>query len=150
MASRRFSSPEARTTKRGEITRSLFEKVVCDDLTDRGVQYAYESESLEWFEKQVGTCAACDSKGETYASRWYTPDVDLGDRLFVEIKGKFTAKDRKIALGIREAHPDVEIRYLFQRDNKLSKASATRYSDWAEANGFKYAIGNQIPEEWIH
>jgi hypothetical protein len=33
-------------------------------------------------------------------------------------------------------------------NSRISKKSETRYSDWAERNGFKYAKG-LIPQSWI-
>lgn len=138
------------TTARGIQVRSGFERKVLENLDARGVYYEYEPYSYNWFERiPRALCGECGAVA--YAERWYTPDVHLGAEVFVEVKGKFTAKDRKIALGVREAHPEVEIRFLFQRDNTLSKASSTRYSGWCSANGFLHRVNSDgvIPEEWV-
>jgi hypothetical protein len=148
MARRKFRGPWY--TAAGDVVRSGLEARVIDDLEQRGIKYEYETTSYEWFDKSPGVCEACDTKGATYVSRWYTPDIWLPmERYWVEVKGKFTARDRKIALGVQYSHPDVEIRFLFQKDNWLTPVRAQRYSEWAIKNGFKCAIGERIPDEWI-
>ncbi len=56
--------------------------------------------------------------------------------------------DRTKHLLIKQQHPDKDIRFLFKVDNKINKASETRYSDWCEKHGFLYAFG-EVPEEWL-
>jgi hypothetical protein len=50
-----------------------------------------------------------------------------------------------------EQNPDLDIRFLFMRDNKISKNSKTRYSDWCKKRGIKYAVSEHghIPDEWL-
>ena len=50
-----------------------------------------------------------------------------------------------------EQNPHLDIRILLMRDNKISKQSKTRYSDWLEKRNIKYAISEYgiIPEEWL-
>jgi len=93
-----------------------------------------------------GRCSNCDGR-TIYKRATYTPDFLLPNGLFVESKGKFTSKDRKIAMAMLKQWPKVKYRMLFMRDNKLSKNSNTRYSDWCNQNGVKYAIG-LVPKEW--
>lgn len=135
-------------TARGLTVRSGFEKRVIEDLDARGVAYTYETYSYNWYEKLRAVCHECESP-ETYAERWYTPDVFLGNGVIVEIKGKFTPKDRKILIGMQDVHPELDIRLLFMQDNKLSKSSETRYTEWASANDIAAVVGTAIPEGWI-
>ena len=79
--------------------------------------------------------------------RHYKPDWVLPNGVVVEIKGRFTAADRSKHLAIKQRHPAVDIRFVFQYDNTLSKQSTTRYSDWCEKHGFLYAF-KSIPKEW--
>jgi hypothetical protein len=51
-------------------------------------------------------------------------------------------------LAVKESHPDKDIRFVFQANNKIHPKSVTRYSDWAEKHGFKYAIG-EAPKDWF-
>lgn len=80
--------------------------------------------------------------------RTYLPDFKLKNGIYIETKGLFTSADRRKLMALREQSPEKDIRLVFQRDNKLSKKSSTRYSAWCEKYGFKYAVG-YIPREWI-
>ncbi len=90
---------------------------------------------------------------EYVVSHWYTPDWRItrkdGSIFYIESKGYFTSQDRTKAKRVKEQHPELDIRFLFQKDNKLHKASNSRYSDWCQRHGFLYAIG-VIPEDWFN
>ncbi len=145
--------------------RSKFEKKVAQELDNKGVDYEYESISLEYYERVRG--GVCDKCGhlKTSKRRSYTPDFVInkggseggheetsGDcydaALIIETKGLFTAANRTTMKLVKEWHPDLDIRMVFMRDNKVHKKSDMRYSDWCEKNGIPYAIGG-IPEEWL-
>lgn len=80
----------------------------------------------------------------------YTPDFVLKKgRLVVEAKGRWKADDRKKIGLIMEQNPDLDLRMLFSLDNKISRNSKTRYSDWCKKRGIKYAIGNAVPDAWL-
>lgn len=79
----------------------------------------------------------------------YNPDWVLPNGIILEAKGKLDYETRRKMLGVKEAHPDLDIRFVFMRaTNKIRKGSATSYGDWATANGFKWADGH-IPKSWI-
>lgn len=137
--------------------RSNFERTIAASLRSRGIKFEYESEQLEYYTKvRGGCCWECGSEGECYQRRWYTPDfiirrnksIKARDDLYIETKGKFTSRDRSKMVDVKKAHPDLDIRFVFMRDNYLSKRSKIRYSDWAIQNNFEYAIGD-IPDEWL-
>lgn len=68
----------------------------------------------------------------------------------METKGVFSAKDRKKHLLIKEQHPELDIRFVFQRStNALYKGSPTTYGEWCDEHGFKYA-DTTIPKEWLN
>lgn len=132
----------------GYQVRSKLEMLVLTDLVNKGVDFEYEAESYVWLEKLPRAfCAACGEKA-VFVERSYTPDVFLSNGIIVEVKGIFTSHDRKIAAAMQEQHPNLDIRMVFQRDNKLSRSSSTRYSTWCEKKGIKCAIA-KIPEEWV-
>ena len=81
-------------------------------------------------------------------TRKYLPDFVIDKTIVVECKGRLTAADRKKLLLVKKQHPGVDLRLLFQYDNKLSTKSKTRYSNWAEKNGIPYAV-ESIPRSWI-
>lgn len=83
-------------------------------------------------------------------SHYYKPDFVLKNGIIIEAKGLFQASDRTKHLDIKKQNPDLDIRFVFMRDQKLNKGSKTKYSDWCKKHGFKYHIGNTIPTNWIN
>ena len=70
--------------------------------------------------------------------------------MYIEAKGRFITSDRQKHLLIKEQHPELDIRFLFQNaNNTISKTSSTTYALWAETKGFKWANGETIPKEWL-
>jgi hypothetical protein len=52
-------------------------------------------------------------------------------------------------LLIKEQHPDLDIRLLFQNAyNKIRKGSKTTYAMWCEKKGILYAH-KQVPKSWL-
>jgi hypothetical protein len=41
------------------------------------------------------------------------------------------------------------VRFVFQRNNTLSKNSKTTYGDWATKHGFQWCIYPDIPPSWL-
>lgn len=103
----------------------------------KGATVEYESEKLEYT-----------------TSHTYKPDVIVefrcGRKIYLEFKGYFKYEDRAKMLAVREAHPTLDIRFVFQKDQPscLGKGSKTRPSEWAVKNNFLYAVGS-VPPEWI-
>ena len=123
------------STKKGIKVRSKLEKKIADELTALGVKYLYEKDKLYY------------SVPET--AHVYTPDFAIvGKDFVIEVKGLLDSDTRKKMLYVQRSNPFSDIRFVFQRDNPIRKGSKTKYSDWATANGFKYAIGS-VPEEWL-
>lgn len=100
-------------------------------LTKEGVTYRYESVTIPFT-----------------AERKYLPDFST-KAFHIEAKGRFTASDRAKHLAIKAQHPEVEVRFVFQRNNTLSTRTTTRYSDWCDKHGYKWCIGPDIPADWI-
>ena len=134
--------------KRDSGYRSAAEEKVADHLTALSVGFSYESLKLN-YEKPVrkGKCKDCDGKKVVKVAT-YTPDFVLDNGRIIEYKGRLTATDRSKLIAVRNSNPDTKIHLLFGSDNKLQKNSEKRYSDWATANGFDYAIGNP-PKRWL-
>lgn len=112
-----------------------------------GVDYEYEPESFPLTLAVPGhQCSDCRSTRITRVSR-YTPDFLFKQTgIYVEAKGKFTAKDRKRCLAFADQQGD-KFRMVFMRNNRLTKGSKTYYTDWASKHGIICAVG-RIPEEW--
>lgn len=133
MARKKFSRKQV-AAKYG--FRSGLEMEINESLTSRGIDGQYEQNVIE-FIKPV-------------TKHKYRPDFRLPNGIFVETKGRFLAADRKKHLLIKEQHPELDIRFLFQNSKaKISKTSKTTYAIWCEKNGFLYA-DKDIPEEWFN
>ena len=115
--------------------RSLLEVDIAQDLEERDVPFEYEDTVLTY--------------EEPAHIRRYTPDFRLPNGIIVEAKGIWSASDRKKMTLVMEQHPELDIRMLFERNQKLSKKSRTRYADWCKKRNIKYAIGRTVPQEWL-
>jgi hypothetical protein len=82
--------------------------------------------------------------------RNYTPDFYLTKYgFYIETKGYLTSLDRTKHKLIKDQHPDIDIRFIFQNArNLLRKHSKTTYGAWCDKYGFMYAE-KRMPEEWM-
>lgn len=117
-----------------EPYRSWLEADIAHDLEVKGIPFSYEEDIIIFVEPAQ--------------TRKYIPDLKIGD-MIIEVKGRWTAVDRKKMGLVLEQNPDKDIRMLFHKDNTISRNSRTRYSTWCKKRGITYAIGDRIPEEWI-
>lgn len=130
--------PKSGKTKPKEIQmRSGLEKKVAESLDRRKYKYEYENQILYY------TVPAQTHK--------YKPDFELPNGVIIEVKGRFTAADRKKMAMVIEQNPGKDIRLLFQCDNKISSNSKTRYSDWCDKRGIKYCVSSngEVPKDWL-
>ena len=147
--------------RKGAIKRSGFEDDIAKDLDARGINYGWETETFLHLRRIVNGIVMCP-KGKAapmqchaYQAKKYKPDFviprDIVGTLYIEAKGRFPASDRTKLLAVREYNPDIDLRLLFYRKEKLRPALKTmKYNtDWAEHHGFQYAIGHEVPEEWL-
>jgi hypothetical protein len=115
--------------------RSGLEMTIAEDLKAVGIDGEYEQHIINY------TKPATQHK--------YHPDFRLPNGIYVETKGRFLTDDRRKHLLIKEQHPELDIRFLFQNSKtKISKASKTTYADWCIKHGFQFA-DKVIPEEWL-
>ena len=112
--------------------RSGWENQVAQMLESQGIDFEYESIEFEYEVPHV-----------------YVPDFILPNGIIIEAKGRFTQYDRRKMLIVIEEYPEYDIRMLFQADKRISKKSRTKYSEWCQRYGIKYAIG-EIPREWLN
>lgn len=123
-------------TKKKSVYRSKFEDEVINKLKKNAkklnISWEYEPFDIEF---------VIPSK--------YLPDIVFANGMIVEIKGLFTASDRRKHLLIKEQHPELDIRFVFQNpNNKIHKKSNTTYAEWCERHGFKWAK-KEIPLHWL-
>ena len=114
--------------------RSGLEMQISEELHVKGIDGEYEKNIIQYI------VPASNHK--------YKPDFRLPNGIFVETKGRFLMADRKKHILIKEQHPELDIRFLFQNSKaRISKASKTTYASWCDKYGFKYA-DKTIPEDW--
>ena len=61
----------------------------------------------------------------------------------------FRPEDRRKILIFKDAYPHITIHFVFYTDNKISKKSKTKYSDWCNKHGFEYSIGTPN-QKWFN
>ena len=129
--------------------RSTYEYAIAKQLEAEGVAFEYEAESYPIYVPASRVYICKDCGGDCLRQMVYTPDFFFNERTFiVEAKGRFDAAHRVKALEFRKQYPSVEYALLFEENNKLSKKSKTRYTDWAEKNGILCAVG-LMPRNWL-
>ena len=116
--------------------RSGFESDIINQLEELGIDPKYESVQIPYIIPE--------------SKHVYTPDFPIGDKIYIETKGRFVDEDRKKILLIKQQHPEIEIRMIFQRPNlRCNKRYKTTYADWCDKHGIKWAE-KRIPLEWIN
>jgi hypothetical protein len=85
-------------------------------------------------------------------TKYYLPDFILhfedGRKIYIETKGYLRGEDRTKLLAVRDNNPDIDLRLVFSKDNRLNRKARSRYSCWAKRHGFTYSVGS-IPMEWL-
>jgi len=125
--------------------RSGFECEVAYKLHAGGIKFTYESDILDFYAPtRNGLCLDCNSSNIGSRCKYlvdFTIYGDSGDIIFIETKGRLTSKDRTKYVNIKNSNPDIDLRFLFQSDNWLTKTKTKRYSQWATQKGFLSATG---------
>lgn len=115
--------------------RSGLEETVAEDLKRRGIEAKYEEVKINYTKP---------SKPATY-----TPDFVLPNGIIIETKGRFVTADRQKHVLIKDQHPELDIRFLFQNSRaRISKTSKTTYAEWCRKNGFRFA-DKVVPNAWL-
>lgn len=82
----------------------------------------------------------------------YKPDFVVrtrsGKTIYIETKGWFKTEDRIKMRSVKSDHPTLDIRLVFDKNNKISSRGKMKYDEWCEKHGFKCAI-KTIPREWF-
>jgi hypothetical protein len=129
--------------------RSGFENKIAIRLDEiSGINYKYEDRPYKYVK------LLCKHCGKVADSGTYTPDFNFytssGDYIFtLEAKGRFDGADRAKLKAVIKANPDIDLRMLFQKDQPICKGSKTKYSTWCEKQKIPFAIGLDLPLDWI-
>ena len=119
-------------------SRSTLEERVQLNLKNRGVAYEYEPCKLPYT-----------------VTRNYTPDLKIGET-YIEVKGYFRKDAQRKMRNMKEQHPELDIRFLFQRANSPVQGAKKRKDgtkmtcgEWADKHNFIWAE-EIIPDGWIN
>tara|TARA_E500000305_G_C4021013_1_gene238715 strand:- start:1706 stop:2056 length:351 start_codon:yes stop_codon:yes gene_type:complete len=112
--------------------RSGLEERIAKTFDKENVTYLYEAKNYKY---------TLESK--------YTPDFFLANNVIIEAKGFFKPSDRRKSIAVVKQNPELDIRFIFQRNNTLSKNSKSTYGDWCDKHGFLWCIYPNIPPDWL-
>ena len=113
--------------------RSGLEERVADLMCELGVQYEYESTKIPYVIQHI-----------------YTPDFLLPNGIYLECKGYWDAEDRRKIKNVKEQHPELDLRMVFQSPyNTISKKSKTTYAKYCEKLGIPWTSFHNIPIQWF-
>lgn len=109
------------------------------------------------FEEWIWKSALRRNQKMEYETLWltyvishkYNPDFILKNGIIIEAKGKFDQNSRRKMAAVKLAHPELDIRFVFQNaNNRLSKRGKMTYWQWAEWKRFPWVEGD-IPLDWF-
>jgi len=130
---RKKSKTRANAIKHGY--RSGFEHTVSEKLTESKIDFSYETTVIQYIKPQT--------------NHKYTVDFTLPNGILIETKGRWVMEDRKKHILIKDQHPELDIRIVFQNPKgKIRKGSKTTYADYCDKHGILWAE-KQIPQEWL-
>jgi predicted nuclease of restriction endonuclease-like RecB superfamily len=113
--------------KTANTCRNKFERDTLTFLRKKRAKFEYESEKIPYI-----------------IASHYIPDfiilTSLG-KIYVECKGYFRPEDKRKLANVKKQNPSIDLRLLFYSHNKKN-------IQWAEKNGFRYAV-ETIPDEWL-
>lgn len=82
----------------------------------------------------------------------YTVDFTVGNKLLIEGKGYLSDyRERQKYVLLKDQHPDLDLRFVFDNPNKLCGGTKMTHAKWAEKYGFTYCSikDTEIIAEWI-
>ena len=113
--------------------RSGLEEKIADLFVELNIKYEYETQQIPYT-----------------ISHKYTPDFILPNGVILEAKGYWEPSDRRKIKAIKEQHPDLDIRMVFQSPyNRISKKSKTTYAKWCEKHSIPWTSYTNIPLNWL-
>ena len=140
-SSRKRKAAKEKPAKKPKNYRSGFERRTKACLDEAKVKYEYETERIPYTVPET--------------KKNYIPDFKVTTRsgkiIYVECKGRWLANDFQKLKLVKQQHPTLDLRMVFQRDLPIRKGSKTRYSTRAEKLGIPYTVSPQgtVPSIWL-
>ena len=114
--------------------RSGLEEKVAKQIQKANHKLRYETVKIKWID---------------FAIRSYTPDFVLDNGIIIEVKGFWSVADRKKHAQVKEQHPSLDIRLVFENSKrKIRKGSNTTYGMWCAKNDILF-YDRIIPLVWM-
>jgi hypothetical protein len=137
---------EALKAKVKRTVRNPLEEGAAAQLTKAGIEFDYEELKVPY-------------KVPERSANYVTDFVPRRTNIIIETKGHFghgrdikrrSAEERHKYLLVKEQHPELDIRFVFQRAAaKIYPGSPTTHAKWAEDHGFMWADKGVIPPAWL-
>jgi len=122
--------------KKGQLKSKLEGRIKGKLLKQKGINVGYETTSIPYvIQKNYIPDFTCIKK-------------ENGEIVYVEVKGYFRVEDRIKMIAVKKTNPTLDIRFVFDKNNKLSSKSKMTYSEWCCKYGFPCAIGD-VPKDWF-
>ncbi len=115
-----------------ETYKSGLEESIAWELLRQKVKFKYEPRKIKYFIEYN-----------------YIPDFLLPNGIMIEAKGYFRKEHQRKHRMLKQQHPELDIRFVFQKLKSRVQGSKLTCQKWCEKYNFKYAE-NTIPEEWIN
>ena len=112
--------------------RSDLEGLVADQLEKQRVKFVFEPSSIQY-----------------EVPKKYTPDFLVPNGILIAVKGWLKAEDQRKHKLIKAQHPELDIRFVFQRLRTKVQGGRFTCEEWCKKYGFLYAE-SIVPNSWIH
>lgn len=121
--------------KRRSKLEMKFEEILKESLAD----YTYETQIIPY--------VVPESKHK------YIVDFSTNNGIQWEVKGWLSDhQERQKYLLVKQQHPDVDLRFVFDNTEKLCGGTKYTHKTWCEKNGFKYCSVKDVEtiNKWIN
>lgn len=134
---------------KGYIMKSRLEVAIAEELDFMEVAWEYETKKIGYTRNiSKSKCPKCGHQPVVQMCS-YTPDFWLPEyNFFIEGKGRWDGTNRKMHRSILEQH-DLDMRFVFERNNWLTKNKANSYGSWCDSKGLKWHVCEKLGRSGI-
>lgn len=135
--------------------RSKLEEQVAEILDELELKYTYETWEYSYQLPAPINNISCTSCGShrIHVERRYTPDFFVQTTFGIqvlEVKGRFTSRDRKKMKAVVEQFPEEEFIMVFGYNNKLYKGAKQTYLEWCEKNNIEACLFKDLKDYLVN
>lgn len=132
--SKSIGNPLESNKKRRSRLEQRFETV----LEEYGIEYEYEVTKIPY------VIPASDHN--------YCVDWTIANGVMIETKGYLSDyRERQKYVLLKEQHPDLDLRFVFDNPSKLCGGTKMTHAKWADKHGFKWCSIKDIEQiiKWV-